>query len=99
VFLGDLADALLSRGEVPGAERLRAALVVPVAFEGRAFGGMVVYLEQGEATPSAAEHAYWRTAAALTGVFLAWQAAKSPTAEPRRRGAATASDRSERFSS
>jgi hypothetical protein len=69
-------------------ERLQSALVVPLVFGKHTLGGMIVYVVDGEPAPSAAEHAYWKTAAALTSIHLAWQADRdqvvaSPRAGPR----------------
>ena len=85
-FIGDLADEAFRDSFVPGTERLRAALIVPLVLGGVTLGGMVVYVTDGERSPSAAEHAYWRTAAALTSGYLAWQADKNRAAASPRPG-------------
>jgi mutual gliding-motility protein MglA len=83
-FIGDLAEEVFRDSFVPGTERLRAALIVPLSFGGVTHGGMVVYVTDGERSPSIAEQAYWRTAAALASAFLAWQADKNQAvASPR----------------
>jgi hypothetical protein len=77
-LIGDLGEAC----------RLQTALIVPLAFGRRTFGGLIVYVTEGERAPLAAEQAYWRTAAAWTSVYLAWLAdgdrtAATPRAGPR----------------
>ena len=75
VFIGEL-----------GTEQLQAALIVPLVFGSQTFGGMIVYVAQSEHSPNVAEHAYWRTAAHLTSVYLAWQAADNRAVGSRRTG-------------
>jgi GAF domain-containing protein len=67
--------AFLCSGHEP--QFIGSALIVPLVFGSQTFGGMLVYVTEGEHPPTTAEHAYWRTAAALTGVHLAWQAGKN----------------------
>lgn len=59
---------------VLGTEQLQTTLVVPLNFGSSTFGRMVVYVSSSEAPPTPAERAYWRTAAGLTSVYLAWLA-------------------------
>jgi hypothetical protein len=97
-FIGDLAASCFHDNFVPGTERLQAALIVPLVFERWTFGGLIVYVTDAERSPLAAEHAYWRTAAAWTSVYLAWLAdADRTVATPRagRRPDATIADTSE----
>jgi len=87
-FIGDLADEVFRDSFVSGTERLQAALIVPLSFGTQRFGGLVVYVTDSERSPGAAEQAYWKTAASLTSVFLAWQTDKnravaSPRTAPR----------------
>jgi GAF domain-containing protein len=79
---GETTAAVLCSGREPvflaeptGTERLQGAWVVPVVFGSLTFGGMIVYVTESEQATTAAERAYWKTAAALAGVYLAWQAA------------------------
>jgi hypothetical protein len=72
-----------------------AALVVPLSFGHLKFGGMVVYVTGREHVPDAAERAYWKTAAALTSVYLAWQASNDRTPVSRRTEAVSQQDRTE----
>jgi hypothetical protein len=68
------------------ANELEAALIVPLIFGSQTFGGMIVYVTKSEHRPSAAEQAYWKTAAHLTSVYLAWQAADNRAVGSRRTG-------------
>jgi hypothetical protein len=77
LFIGDLANEVFLDSFVPGTEQLQAALIVPLSFGSLTFGGMVVYVTDSEHPPLAAEHAYWRTAARLTSVYLAYQAGEN----------------------
>jgi hypothetical protein len=85
-FIGDLAEAFFRDNFVPGTERLQAALIVPLAFGTQTFGGLIVYVTEGERAPLAAEHAYWRTAATLASVYLSWMAEGDRTTEAPRAG-------------
>jgi len=85
-FIGNLADEIALKEVAPGTAQLQAALIVPLVFGSRSFGGMVVYFTKRERPPVAAEQAYWKTAAALTGVYLAWQLAKDRAIASRRTG-------------
>ena len=86
LFICDLAEAFFRDTFVPGTERLQAALIVPLAFGTQTFGGLIVYVTEGERAPLEAEHAYWRTAATLTSVYLAWRGDGDRTAEGPRAG-------------
>jgi hypothetical protein len=88
VFIDDLADTT---------DHPRAALVVPLSFGRLKFGGMVVYVTGREDAPKAAEHAYWKTAAALTSVYLAWQASKDRALASRRTDAVSQQDHTEQL--
>ena len=70
-------------------------MIVPLVFGSRAFGGIVVYVTDGERPPTAAEHAYWKTAATLASVVLAWQAGEAREAGSRRASTVVRSGRSE----
>jgi signal recognition particle receptor subunit beta len=85
-FIGDLAGEVFLDSIVPGTEHLQAALIVPLVFGSLTFGGMVVYVTDGERAPTAAEQAYWKTAATFTSMYLARQAAKNPAIVSRRTG-------------
>jgi hypothetical protein len=84
-FIADLAAEIFLDSIVPGTEHLRSALIVPLSFGSVTFGGMVVYVTDSEHAPTAPEQAYWKTAANLTSVYLAWHAAKNPAVVSRRR--------------
>jgi len=68
------------------------ALSVSLSFGSVTFGSMVVYVAKGEHPPTPAERAYWNTAATLTGVYLAWQAAETRPVAARRKGSAPGAD-------
>ena len=84
VFIGHLADEIVLGAVSQGTEQLQAALIVPLVFGSRTFGGVVVYVTRRQRPPIAAEHAYWKTAAALASMHLAWQAAKDRPVASRR---------------
>jgi len=63
---------------------IRGALILPLVFGPRTFGGLFVYVTDAERPPREGEQAYWRTAATLASLYLAWQAGEKQLAESRR---------------
>ena len=60
------------------------AYIVPLVFGARTFGGMFVYVTAAEPRPTVEERAYWKTAAMITSVYLAWQAGEKQAVDSRR---------------
>jgi len=86
-FIGDLGNDVSLNRVAPGAAHLRAALIVPLAFGTLTFGGLVVYVSDGEPVPPAEERSYWKTAAALVSFRLAGEAGGNRAVASGRTGA------------
>ena len=87
---GSTRAATFCAGRVPvtlddsiGLAEIRGAVIVPLVFGARTFGGMFVYVTGAERPPTAAERGYWKTAAALASGYLAWQAGEKQAVDPR----------------
>lgn len=70
--------------DLPETKKLKSAWIVPLSFSGVTFGGMIIYATVDEHAPASAEQDYWKTAATLTSVYLAWQAAEGRALVTRR---------------
>lgn len=95
LWIGDLANKVFADRVAPGTGHLRAALILPLVFGSDQFGGMVVYVTDGEPPPPAEERAYWETAAALVSFYLASEAGENRAVAARRADGARAPARSE----